>query len=108
MGDCAIFSSPNHQAFVAWTVHLQHDGEMLAFLLDICEVPEVCLSGIRCNGELTIWQSHTGVTLARATHAMAVEYSLEDKVSLRSVFTHLSSIVHELYLHLTHLGSYWL
>ncbi|KAJ7362867.1 hypothetical protein DFH08DRAFT_630003, partial [Mycena albidolilacea] len=35
------WTSPNHRAFVAWTVHLQHKGEPLVFLLDIFEVPEV-------------------------------------------------------------------
>jgi hypothetical protein len=35
------WTSPNHRAFVAWTVHLQHEGHMLCFLLDIVEVPEV-------------------------------------------------------------------
>ncbi|KAF8183283.1 hypothetical protein K438DRAFT_1599848, partial [Mycena galopus ATCC 62051] len=29
------------RAFVTWTVHLQHEGEPLVFLLDIYEVPEV-------------------------------------------------------------------
>jgi hypothetical protein len=35
------WTSPNHRAFVAWSVHFQHDGEMICFLLDIIEVPEV-------------------------------------------------------------------
>jgi hypothetical protein len=35
------WTSPNHRAFVAWTVHLEYKGEMLAFLLDIAELPEV-------------------------------------------------------------------
>ncbi|KAJ7896331.1 hypothetical protein B0H14DRAFT_2333446 [Mycena olivaceomarginata] len=35
------WTSPNHQAFVAWTVHLQHKGQPLVFLLDVFEVPEV-------------------------------------------------------------------
>ena len=35
------WTSPNHRAFVAWTVHFEHQGHMLAFLLDIIEVPEV-------------------------------------------------------------------
>ena len=35
------WTSPNHRAFVAWTVHLEYEGVMLAFLLDIIEVPEV-------------------------------------------------------------------
>ncbi|KAJ7366195.1 hypothetical protein DFH08DRAFT_679049 [Mycena albidolilacea] len=36
------WTSPNHCTFVAWFVHLQHEGELLAFPLDIYEVPEVC------------------------------------------------------------------
>ncbi|KAJ7822169.1 hypothetical protein B0H14DRAFT_2370896, partial [Mycena olivaceomarginata] len=35
------WTSPNHRAFVAWTVHLHHEGNPLSFLLDIIEVPEV-------------------------------------------------------------------
>jgi hypothetical protein len=38
------WTSPNHHAFVAWTVHLEYEGEMLCFLLDIFELPEVCLA----------------------------------------------------------------
>ncbi|KAJ7811787.1 hypothetical protein B0H14DRAFT_2378101, partial [Mycena olivaceomarginata] len=37
------WTSPNHRAFVAWTVHLQHEGQPLVFLLDVFEVPEVRL-----------------------------------------------------------------
>lgn len=35
------WTSPNHRAFVAFTVHLAHNGRRLQFLLDIFEVPEV-------------------------------------------------------------------
>jgi hypothetical protein len=35
------WTSPNHFALVAWTVHLHHEGHILTFLLDIYEVPEV-------------------------------------------------------------------
>jgi hypothetical protein len=38
------WTSPNHCAFIAWTVHLEHQDNMLAFLLDVVEVPEVCVS----------------------------------------------------------------
>ncbi|KAJ7587040.1 hypothetical protein C8J56DRAFT_786832, partial [Mycena floridula] len=38
------WTSPNHRAFVAWTIHLQHEGKPLDFLLDIYEVPTVCSS----------------------------------------------------------------
>jgi hypothetical protein len=39
-----VWTSPNHRAFIAWTIHIQHDRDMLDFLLDIAEVPEVSLS----------------------------------------------------------------
>ncbi|KAG0692126.1 hypothetical protein DFH29DRAFT_985933 [Suillus ampliporus] len=35
------WTSPNHKAFVAVSVHLEHDGEPLAMILDIIEVAEV-------------------------------------------------------------------
>ncbi|KAJ7714304.1 hypothetical protein B0H14DRAFT_3523058 [Mycena olivaceomarginata] len=35
------WTSPNHRAFVVWTVHLPLDGNPLSFLLDIIEVPEI-------------------------------------------------------------------
>jgi hypothetical protein len=35
------WSSPNHHAFIAFCVHLEHDGELLSFLLDIVKVAEV-------------------------------------------------------------------
>jgi hypothetical protein len=58
------WTSPNHCAFVAWTVHLEHEGHMVTFLLDIVEVPE----------------SHTGVALANAFQAMLERSGLENKV----------------------------
>ena len=58
------WTSTNHQAFVAWMVHLEHDGTMLAFLLDIIEVPE----------------SHTGIALAKAFQNMLKTFGLQDWV----------------------------
>jgi hypothetical protein len=60
------WSSPNHHAFVAWTVHLKHEGCVLAFLLDIVEVPE----------------SHSGLALAKAFQNMLKRYGLEEKVCM--------------------------
>ncbi|KAJ7713344.1 hypothetical protein B0H14DRAFT_2413882, partial [Mycena olivaceomarginata] len=37
------WTSPNHRAFMAWMVHLQHEGQPLIFLLNIFEVPEIWL-----------------------------------------------------------------
>ncbi|KAG1718887.1 uncharacterized protein EDB91DRAFT_1009556, partial [Suillus paluster] len=42
--------SPNHKAFMAESVHLEHKGKPVAMILDIVEVPK----------------SHSGVTLAEA------------------------------------------
>ena len=36
------WTSPNHRAFLVWTVHLEYKGEMLSFFIDVIEVPEVC------------------------------------------------------------------
>jgi hypothetical protein len=35
------WTSPNHCAFLAWTVHFEYEGDMLSFLMDVIEVPEV-------------------------------------------------------------------
>jgi hypothetical protein len=36
-------TSPNHKAFVAISVHLEHEGKPLAMLLDIVEVAKVSI-----------------------------------------------------------------
>ena len=36
------WTSLNHCAFVAWTVHLEYEGEMLSFLIDIIKLLEIC------------------------------------------------------------------
>ena len=36
-----VWSSPNHWAFVAFSVHLEHNGVSLTFLLDVVEVAKV-------------------------------------------------------------------
>jgi hypothetical protein len=35
------WTSPNHKAFVAISVHLEHDGVPISMILDIIEVAEV-------------------------------------------------------------------
>jgi hypothetical protein len=59
------WTSTNHHAFVTWTVHFEYNGAMMAFLLDIVEVPE----------------SHTGVALALAFQRMLKTFGLQDRVS---------------------------
>ena len=58
------WTSPNQRAFVAWTVHLEHNGQLLLFLLNIVEVPE----------------SHTGQTLTKAFHKMLVDFGIQNKI----------------------------
>ena len=58
------WTSPNQRAFVAWTVHLEHEGQMLTFLLDIVEVPE----------------SHTGDRLAQAFQKVLVDFGIQHKI----------------------------
>ena len=58
------WTSPNHRAFVAITVHIEHDGKPLAFLLDIVEVPK----------------SHTGVNLVISFTEVLKAYGIQDKV----------------------------
>lgn len=58
------WTSTNHHALVAWTVHFIYEGRMMAFLLDIVE-----LAG-----------SHTGLALAEATQQMLKSHELETKV----------------------------
>lgn len=60
------WTSPNHKAYVAVTVHLERDGVVLCLLLDIVEV--AC--------------SHTGVNLATAFAAVLKEFGIADKVSI--------------------------
>ena len=65
------WTSTNHHAFVAWTVHFEYKGAMLVFLLNIVDIPE----------------SHTGVALAQAFQRMLKTFGLEDRVSLFSDIT---------------------
>jgi hypothetical protein len=58
------WTSPNHKAYVAITVHLEMDGEPLCLLLDIVEVP----------------RSHSGINLAAAFSNVLDEFGIADKV----------------------------
>ena len=61
-----VWTSLNHRAFVAWTVHLEYEGEMFLFLLDIVELPEVCPLYELLYNYLSFLQSHMGVAKAKA------------------------------------------
>ena len=60
--DC--WTSPNHHAFIAFTVHFEHQGEPIALLLDSVEVAA----------------SHTGMELANAFAEMLEAFGLQRKV----------------------------
>ncbi|THH20278.1 hypothetical protein EW146_g1036 [Bondarzewia mesenterica] len=55
---------PNHRAFVAITVHLEHDGIPICILLDIIEV----------------MKSHSGENLAEAFVEILQDFAIEDKI----------------------------
>jgi hypothetical protein len=62
------WTSPNHKAYVAFTVHFEHEGSPMSMLLDLVEVAK----------------SHSGVNLAEAFAAVLREFGIEDKVSSMS------------------------
>ncbi|KAF9510256.1 hypothetical protein BS47DRAFT_1300400, partial [Hydnum rufescens UP504] len=58
------WSSPNHQALVAFTVHYASEGKVESFLLDVVEVAK----------------SHSGKNLAKAFHSVLVDFGITHKV----------------------------
>ena len=58
------WTSPNHKAYVAITVHFEQNGTPLAMLLDLVEVPK----------------SHTGLNLALAFIKVLEDFGVDDKV----------------------------
>ena len=59
------WTSPNHKAFVAVTVHFEIKGELICLLLDIVEVAK----------------SHSGVNLAAAFAHILDKFGISNKVS---------------------------
>jgi len=59
-----VWTSPNHKAFVAFTVHFEHKGTPISMLLDLVEVAK----------------SHSGVNLAEAFAKVLEEFGIQDKV----------------------------
>jgi hypothetical protein len=60
------WTSPNHKAFVAVTVHFKNNGIPICMLLDIVEVAK--------------W--HSGANLAVAFTHIVDEFGISDKVSM--------------------------
>ena len=61
-----MWTSPNHKAFVAITVHLEHNGQPISLLLDIVEVPK----------------SHIGINLVKAFAAILEAFGIKEKVRI--------------------------
>jgi hypothetical protein len=59
------WTSLNHKAYVAFTVHFERDGDPISMLLDIVEVAK----------------SHSGVNLVEAFAKVLEEFGIKDKVS---------------------------
>jgi hypothetical protein len=59
------WTSPNHKAYVAVTVHFEKDGVPVSMLLDIVEVA----------------RSHSGLNLAAAFAKILNDFGVSDKVS---------------------------
>ena len=59
------WTSPNHKAYVAITVHLEKNGVPVSMLLDIVEVAH----------------SHSGLNLAAAFTKILDDFGISDKVS---------------------------
>ena len=59
-----MWTSPNHKAYVAFTVHFAHEGVPVSMLLDIVEVAKL----------------HSGVNLAAAFGKVLEEFGISDKV----------------------------
>ena len=58
------WTSPNHKAFVAFTVHFAHEGTPVSMLLDLVEVAK----------------SHSGANLAAAFAKVLEDFGISDKV----------------------------
>ena len=58
------WTSPNHKAYVAVTVHFENKGTPVSMLLDIVEVA----------------RSHSGVNLAAAFAKILEDFGISDKV----------------------------
>jgi hypothetical protein len=60
------WTSPNHKAYVAVTVHFEQDGTPVSMLLDLVQVAE----------------SHSGLTLAAVFAKLLDDFGITDKVSM--------------------------
>jgi hypothetical protein len=59
------WTSPNHKAYIAVTIHFENEGVPVSMLLDIVELA----------------QSHSGINLAAAFAKILEDFGISDKVS---------------------------
>ena len=59
------WTSPNHKAYVAVTVHFEQDGALISMLLDLVQVAK----------------SHTGITIAVVFDIILEDFGITHKVS---------------------------
>jgi hypothetical protein len=59
------WTSPNHKAYVAFTVHFEQEGIPISMLLDLVEVAV----------------SHSGVNLAKTFVKLLEDFGIKDKVN---------------------------
>jgi len=64
------WTSPNHKAFVAVTIHFENNGIPMSILLDLVEVAE----------------SHSGINLARAFAKILDDFGISEKISKKSYY----------------------
>jgi hypothetical protein len=62
------WTSPNHKAYVALTVHFKHKGKPMSMILDVVEVAK----------------SHSGINLATAFASVLKDFHIEHKVNVNS------------------------
>jgi hypothetical protein len=74
------WTSPNHRAFVAVTVHFEHKGSPICMILDVVEVAKVSCTIDVIEDTNHTFQSHSGVNLAEAFAAIVEEFGISDKV----------------------------
>jgi hypothetical protein len=65
------WTSPNHKAFIAVTVHFEIDGEPMCMLLDLLEVAS----------------SHSGTNLAAVFARILDDFGISEKVSKWTLWT---------------------
>ncbi|KAF5317857.1 hypothetical protein D9758_018904 [Tetrapyrgos nigripes] len=76
------WTSPNHRAYVAVSVHLEKEGVPISFLLDFVEVAKVSkrdIPKVKLYAHRDVLQSHSSETLAEVFAQILTEFGIKDK-----------------------------